>query len=179
MTDSCVLLYEDESHIRDVQTLHATWQPKGKQKQVPVSGSQTTLHLFGAVNPEEGEVFCMETDTCNTQTFHQFLEYLLQCHPEKHLVLVLDNARYHHARALRPFLAKHEHRLTFLFLPPYSPNLNLMERIWKWLKEVVLPNRYYQNRADLRDGIESFLQYLLNHVEEVKKRVQSIYMSIC
>ena len=69
MTDSCVLLYEDESHIRDVQTLHATWQPKGKQKQVPVSGSQTTLHLFGAVNPEKGSVYCMEADRCNAQTF--------------------------------------------------------------------------------------------------------------
>ena len=93
MTHSCVLLYEDESHIRDVQTLHATWQPKGKQKQVPVSGSQTTLHLFGAVNPEKGSVYCMEADRCNAQTFQQFLEYLFQWYSDKHLILVLDNAR--------------------------------------------------------------------------------------
>ncbi|MBS2773131.1 IS630 family transposase [Anoxybacillus rupiensis] len=159
MTDCCVLLYEDESHIRDVQTLHATWQPKGKQKQMPVSESQTTLHLFGAVNPEEGEVFCMETDTCNTQTFHQFLKYLLPCHPQKHLILVLDHARYHHALALRPFLTKHEDRLTLFFLPSYSPTLNLMERIWKWLKEVVLSNRYDKDRADLRDGMKYMSVY--------------------
>jgi transposase len=149
MTDSCVLLYEDESHIRDVQTLHATWQEKRKQKQVPVSGSHTTLHLFGVVYPQAGKVLCIEAKTCNAQTFQQFLAYLLRCYPEKHLILVLDNAHYHHACVLRPFLAEREQRLILVFLPPYSPNLNLMERIWNWFKQAVLSDRYYKDRPAL------------------------------
>ncbi len=178
MTDSCVLLYEDESHIRDVQTLHATWQEKGKQKQVLVSGPQTMLHLFGAVNPDAGDVFCMEAETCNAQTFQQFLAYLLHRHSKKHVILVLDNARYHHARVLQPFLTKHKQRLTLFFLPPYSPNLNLMERIWKWLKEIVLSNRYHANRSTLRESIEAFLSYLSEKTEEVKQRVKRVHMSV-
>ena len=57
--------------------------------------------------------------------------------------MILDNARIHHAKLLQPFLKEHEDRLTLLFLPPYSPNLNAVERVWGWLKKSVIANRFH------------------------------------
>ncbi|PEF60361.1 transposase [Bacillus cereus] len=51
------------------------------------------------------------------------------------IVMILDNARIHHTKLVKPFLKKNNQRLTFVFLPPYSPDLNLLERIWKALKK--------------------------------------------
>ncbi|WP_245797890.1 transposase [Domibacillus mangrovi] len=76
----------------------------------------------------------MESFSCNAETFLQFLQYLTAENKDKHLVIVLDNALIHHAKLIQPFLKQHEDQLTLLFLPPYSPNLNMLERIWKWLK---------------------------------------------
>ncbi|MGQ7197897.1 transposase [Escherichia sp. HC-TM1] len=55
-------------------------------------------------------------------------------------MLVLDNAKYHHAKLLKSFLRENNRRLTLLFLPPYSPNLNRIERVRKVMKENVLAN---------------------------------------
>ncbi|MFC3886270.1 transposase [Bacillus songklensis] len=58
VSDELVLLYEDESHIRDYQTLRATWSVKGKQTQIPTHGHHATVSLFGCVNIRNGEFLC-------------------------------------------------------------------------------------------------------------------------
>src|SRR3954454_25171349 len=91
-TNELVFLYEDESHIRDYQALRSTWSVKGKQKQIPTYGHHAAVSLFGCVNIQNGEFFCMETDYCNAQTFLAFLHYILVQHVDKYIVMVLDNA---------------------------------------------------------------------------------------
>ncbi|QSB48067.1 transposase [Parageobacillus toebii] len=114
-----VIIYEDESHIRDYQTLRATWSVKGRQKQIPAYGHHATVRLLGGVTIETGEFHCMETNPCNAQAFLQFLQYTLGQYPDKHVVMVLDNAKIHHANILQPFLCENEEQLTLVFLPPY------------------------------------------------------------
>ncbi|MFC3885106.1 transposase [Bacillus songklensis] len=60
ISDDLVLLYEDESHIRDDQTLRATWSVKGKQKQIPMYGHHAMVSLFSCVNIRNGEFLCIE-----------------------------------------------------------------------------------------------------------------------
>ncbi|WP_246364296.1 transposase [Anoxybacteroides tepidamans] len=73
-----VIIYEDESHIRDDQALRATWSIKGRQKQIPAYGHHATVRLLGGVNIETGEFLCMETNQCNAHAFLQFLQYTLE-----------------------------------------------------------------------------------------------------
>ena len=54
--------------------------------------------------------------------------------------MILDNARIHHAKLIQPFLEKNKNYLELIFLPPYSPNLNLIEGLWKWLKQSIIYN---------------------------------------
>jgi len=65
------------------------------------------------------------------------------------LILVLDNARYHHAILLREWLRKHRTTLALLFLPPYSPDLNPIERVWKLTRRLCTHNQYFQELQDL------------------------------
>ena len=171
-----ILFYEDETHIRDYQALHATWNPVGKQKQIPTHGHHAKVSLFGAVNAQNGELFCMESPSCNAETFLQFLQYVVTENPDKHLVMVLDNARIHHAKLIQPFLTHHEERLTLLFLPPYSPNLNLLERIWKWLKESVIANRFHASQKEIRSSILSFLEHMASFPKMVLQRMGVVQM---
>lgn len=64
-----------------------------------------------------------------------FLENVLVKHPKGKTILILENAHIHHAKLLKIFLEENKDRLELMFLPPYSPNLNLIEGLWKWLKE--------------------------------------------
>lgn len=176
-TSELVFLYEDESHIRDYQALRSTWSVRGKQKQIPTYGHHAAVSLFGCVNAQNGEFLCMETEQCNAQTFLTFLRYILSMHEGKHVVMILDNARIHHAKLLKPFLKRNEHRLTFLFLPPYSPHLNAVERIWDWLKGSVIVNRFHATRKEIRKSVLSFMEYLDTFPEKVIQRIGSLAMS--
>jgi transposase len=171
-----ILFYADETHIRDYQALHATWTPVGKQKHIPTHGHHAKVSLFGAVNAQSGELFCMESSSCNAEAFLQFLQYITTENPDKHLVVVLDNARIHHAKLIQPFLKQYEERLTLLFLPPYSPNLNLLERIWKWLKESVIANRFHASQKEIRASVRSFMEHLASFPDKVLQRMGMVQM---
>jgi transposase len=67
----------------------------------------------------------------------------------RRIVLVLDNARYHHAILLSDWLRSHKDILVLLFLPPYSPDLNPIERVWKLTRRLCTHNRYFQELQDL------------------------------
>lgn len=80
----------------------------------------------------------------NTHSFKRFLKKVLKSYPNKRVIMILDNVRYHHAKKLKVFLEKQKERLTLVFLPAYSPNFNPMERGW-WL----MCKRITHNRACL------------------------------
>jgi transposase len=108
-------------------------QPKIAQKQK----NKESVTLFGAVNPATGEVIAKQSQRGNTQSFKKFLKKIL--HHDRHskgkITIVLDNVKYHHAKALKSFLAKHKTKLELLFIPPYSPDLNPMERVWWYMRK--------------------------------------------
>ena len=116
----------------------------------------------------------MEKEQCSAQTFLAFLRAILEVYKERHLVMILDNAWIHHAKLLNPFLEENEHRLTLLFLPPYSPQLNAVERIWGWLKGSVITNRFHATQEDIRASVRSFVDYLDTCPEKVLQRIGSL-----
>ncbi len=61
----------------------------------------------------------------------------------------LDNSRYHHAKMLNPWLEEHKKEIRLLFLPPYSPDLNPIERVWKLTRKLCTHNRYFPRLEDL------------------------------
>ncbi len=73
--------------------------------------------------------------------------------------MILDNDRIHHAKLIQPFL-KDNPRLELVFLPPYSPNLNPIERLWHWLKDTCINNVFYSDSAQIRESVDTFIDWV-------------------
>ena len=163
-------MFEDESMIRDYQAIQKSWFPKGQQKKVPTYGKHHGAKLVGLLNYETGEVYVEEHEKYDAQVFLSFLQNVVQKYSGK-IVIILDNARIHHAKLLKPFLEEHKDRLTFTYLPPYSPNLNMIEELWGWLKISVINNVFFNTLDDIRDAVNGFISWINQNKEIVIDRL--------
>lgn len=77
----------------------------------------------------------------NALTFKKFLKKILRIHKGIKVFMVLDNVRYHHAKRLKIFLERNRNKLELIFLPPYSPDLNPVERAWWYMRKKITHNR--------------------------------------
>lgn len=143
------LLFQGESSIIDYQSLVSNWFPKGKQRVIPTYGNNKSVKLIGVLNYETGHVYVQE-EHYTADIFLQFLENVLKEYPNGKVVLILDNVRIHHAKIIQPYLDEHKNRLQLVFLPPYSPELNLIEGLWRWLKPSVIHNVFYKNVNEIK-----------------------------
>ncbi|MNW61678.1 hypothetical protein D3C74_397530 [compost metagenome] len=100
-----------------------------------------------------GQIHWKEDEQYNAETFLSFLQMVIEAYPQGKIVMVLDNARIHHAKLLQPFLEDHKERLELVFLPPYSPQLNLVEGLWKWLKSDVINNVFFHTVSEIRKKV--------------------------
>ena len=85
--------------------------------------------------------------------------------------MILDNARIHRAKLIQPFLKEHEDQLELVFLPPYSPQLNLIEGLWKWLKSDVIYNVFYSSVQEIRKNVQAFIQRINQKPEQTIDRL--------
>jgi transposase len=98
----------------------------------------------------------MHGEADNAATFQGFLKRLLRQHtPGRRMIVVLDNARYHHAKLLAAFLRRHVRHLRLLFLPPYSPQLASIERVWKLTRRLATHNRYFATLPDVLNVLKA------------------------
>lgn len=85
--------------------------------------------------------------------------------------MILDNARIHHAKYLQDFLNENKDRLALVFLPPYSPQLNLIEGLWKWLKASVINNLFFPNVQKIKLKVREFIRDINQRKAEVIDRL--------
>ena len=166
------ILFEDESMIRDYQALADTWFPRGQQKIIPTYGKHRGVKLLVVLGYETGEVVCKEEEQYDAQVFLSFLEAVAAKYPQEKIVMVLDNARIHHAKLIQPFLAARADTLQLLYLPPYSPQLNLIEELWGRLKKSVIYNVFYSSVSEIRSAVQEF-------ITEINKTPMRTVDSLC
>lgn len=118
--------------------------------------TRKSVACFGAVSLSSGKFVRAMCDTFNALTFETFLKKLLRHRSRsKRMVVVLDNARYHHAILLTPLLRKYRKVLTLLFLPPYSPQLAPVERVWKLARRMATHNRFFATLSEVLGAVET------------------------
>ncbi|MGG2199582.1 IS630 family transposase [Paenibacillus validus] len=165
------LLFEDESMIRDYQALQKTWFAKGKQRIIKTTGKHRGVKLLATLDYAEGKIVWREDEQYNAEAFLAFLEQVLKAYPSGKVVMILDNARIHHAKLLEDFLNEQKDRLELVFLPPYSPKLNLVEGLWKWLKADVINNVFYHTTAEIRKNVEAFMDRIMKEPLKIIDRL--------
>jgi len=85
--------------------------------------------------------------------------------------MVTDNARIHRSQLVKDFLKEHRNALMLVHLPPYSPNLNPIERLWKWLKEKVIANKFHPTKASIEEAVKDFLLEIADTPAAVLQRL--------
>lgn len=118
--------------------------------------TRKSVACFGAVNLGTGQFVQAICSVFNAETFAAFLRQLLRHRRRgRRMILVLDNAKYHHAILLKPLLLEYRASLQLLFLPPYSPQLAPIERVWKLTRRLVMHNRYFATLDAVLDAVNA------------------------
>lgn len=116
------------------------------------SAGRKRLNVIGVVDAITKKIFFQTNITSvNAQVMAAFLHYLKSQMPDKPISIVLDNARYQHCNFIKELAQQLD--ITLLFLPPYSPNFNLIERLWKFTKKKALYGKYYEKFDEFQEAI--------------------------
>ena len=157
--------------IRDYQAIMKTWFPKGKQRIIPTFGKHEGVKLVGCLDYETGNVYVEEHEKYDAEVFLHFLKNVLERHPDGKTVMILDNAKIHHAKLLQSFLEENREHLELVFLPPYSPNLNKIEGLWGWMKDSVINNVFFHSCQEIRAAVQGFVDWVNTVPQEVTDRL--------
>ena len=142
------------------------WIETGKEREVKTASGRQRLSINGVYSPITNEVIVREDVTVTDESNIALFKKIERCHPElKTIYIIHDNARYNHSKRLREYLETS--RIKMIPLPSYSPNLNLIERLWGLMKRGVLYNRYYENYDDFREAIKYFFKKWLPKNKDV------------
>jgi transposase len=168
-----VLLFGDSAEVSLFPTITRCWTPVGQQRVILTPGVRAAKRWsWGAVNPVTGETVSVIHHRRNNVGFRRLLAaisraYDLPSHPERKVILFLDNDRAHKAKAVRQLLEKHEHRIQLEWLPSYSPELNPQEDVWRQMRRQVTHNHYFEHLNALLEAVEQFHQELESKPEQV------------
>lgn len=119
--------------------------------------TRKSVGYFGAVRLRDGKfAYRREDDKFNAETYFLFMKYLrrVSAHSGRKVVVIADNVRYHHARLHKKWRQMAARRFDFEFLPPYSPDLNPSERVWKLTRRKATHNRYFPELKDVVEAVE-------------------------
>lgn len=138
------------------------WFPKTQKTALKASSGRKRLNIQGALDLETFQFTFVESEKINAETTQQMLAKLERNNPCMTTIHVfLDNARYHHAKILQPWLADPERRVKLHFLPPYAPHLNPIERLWGVMHKYVTHNRHYATFNQFTEAILGFFRKTL------------------
>ncbi|UZO79924.1 IS630 family transposase [Aquimarina sp. ERC-38] len=138
-----VLLFEDEFSLSNIATVGYQWSPKGKQpKTICKQRKRERQTAMGSYNFETGQITVTFHQRGNYQSFKKHLKKIMHIY-RKHtkIIMVVDNVKFHHAKLLKVWLKKHP-KLEIVYLPPYSPELNPVERAWWFMRKKISHNRF-------------------------------------
>ena len=143
------------------------WIRKGENRKLKSNSGRSRFNIHGAMNAEtfETTIVAGERNIDHESTVSLF-EQLEMLHPyARKIHVILDNARYHYSDSVRQFASKS--RINIIYLPTYSPELNLIERLWKVFKKNVIYNQYYEKFYAFKEACLNFFRNQKSHHHEI------------
>ena len=155
----CVVYFADAAHPTHNTRCTRAWTQKGVARPLATVSGRERVNLNAALNAHcPTQVLVQESQWVNAQSTKALYEQLLAAHPGQQLYVVCDNARYYKNRELNAWLQGKP--LVQVFLPPYSPNLNLIERLWKFLRQKIINATFYRTKGQFRQAVLGFFNRL-------------------
>jgi transposase len=167
----------DEVHFQQYGSRCRMWVPPEQKDPVLVHyPTRKAVGYYGAVRLRDGKfIYQREEDLFNGEGFWHFMLTLRQKaqRADRQIVVITDNAKYHHARLHKEWRQSVVREFRLDFLPPYSPELNPIERVWKQTRRSCLHNRYFPFLSDVVNAVENQFQRW-RRPNEVLRRLCSI-----
>jgi transposase len=165
------LLFMDSVHPTHNSVYSKVWSKIGVPRWIPSNTGRARLNIAGAYNPVEPELVMIEGATINGKITVELLQRCLEKYADKQIITIyLDNASYHKCQEVKNFIAGQD-KIKLSFLPPYSPNLNLIERLWKFANEKVVNLKYYPEFDQFKEKFLEFYNHLQLYAAELKERI--------
>jgi transposase len=154
------------------------WILKNETKTIGTTAKQTRMHFVGAVELTEMKIVTKEYLTIDASSIIDFLKELENSTLATKIHVICDNGRSNKNKDLQKYL-EGQSRIQFHYLPPYSPNLNPIERLWKVMRERVTYNKLYEKFSDFSEKIRGFFSKKILELEEVlRARINDNFQKI-
>jgi len=146
------------------------WIRRGTDQLLPSNGGRKRVNIHGVLNIHTIETVVEFTFSVTKESTLRLCRRLLKKHPHSKFILIwLDGASYYTSPWLREKLKGT--RIVIPDLPPYSPNLNLIERLWKFFKQEIVYNQYYEKYADFVEACKGFFRCRTKYKEKLRSRL--------
>ena len=167
--ENTIILYEDEAIFTSEPTIASMWTKQGEQGIVPTSGeSRKRTVIFGAVNPENGDLYEQFSDAGNTETFKEFMLTVSKATLPKNVIMPTDNATYHHFKGRAEWWADNIPNITLMYLPSHCSFLNAIELLWKDIRAAVTHNTLFDNFNIAITNLKQHITELRNNAKMPK-----------
>jgi transposase len=162
------IFFQDEVGFQTEGTLAYTWGVKGEKIEIKNYGRHGRVNLMGVFELGTGTFYGILTQfRVNSCRFRRFLCHLKHEMRTDKIMLICDNARFHHAKWLTEWVSNQKEWLRLEFLPAYSPDFNPIERLWRWIKSEYIHNRCWESQAQLRTYLADVLEKLAHKPDEL------------
>ena len=149
------IYFMDAVHPQHNPVIACGWIKRGEEQEVRSNTGRKRLNINGAIDLERLEPVVRFDETINSESTIALFEELERINLVATWIYVIcDNARYYRSKAVQAYLKNS--RIKLVFLPPYAPNLNLIERFWKFFKKKILYNRYFETFDEFKAACEDF-----------------------
>jgi len=168
-TGKCHILFYDPVHQLHNSEPAKCWVIKWEEFYLKSNTGRKRITAMWAINPLtlmfSGLIL---EDYCDKETTKQVLQNIRDDYPDgKPIFLFLDNAAYNRSYEVQDYAIKLG--ITLCYLPPYSPNLNLIERLRKFMKKILVKNRYYETFNEFRKTFIDFFINLSDYSEDLQR----------
>jgi transposase len=157
LAEEDVILFGDGVHPSMETKITCGWIRTGKFKEIKTTASRTRVNLLGAIQLDSMELIAKPYKTIDSESVIDFLEDIkAKYSSKKNIYFITDNGPYYTSKVVKEKAALLG--ITMTYLPPYSPNLNPIERLWKYMNEKVRNNRFFTSAKEFRESILSFFK---------------------
>ncbi len=173
---------EDKIYFLDAAHPHHNNEPfygwiyKGEEKAIRTNTGRERVNLNGALNLENMAITVLNEETINSYAIMRLILTLEEKQTQGRIYLIMDNASYNHSHLLRLFLDDHP-RIHLKYLPPYSPNLNIIERLWKFF-HTKHHDKYFEKFKEFEDAVLLFFKNINQYNDELKTLLTDSFQTL-
>lgn len=169
-----ILYFQDESHVSLAAFLGKTWAPRGQTPRSSVTGQRGGLAAISALSRRGNLLFRLLGKRITSREIISFLQQMLLHHPQRHLVIVMDQAPPHTSRKTKQWIAS-QPRLHVFYLPKYSPDWNPDEKVWNHLKHQELASHQAKTKRELKQ----LTRHKLQSMAKRPKLLRGLFFRCC